>query len=89
MKVKECQHIKEARSASFVAKTECEECIKTQSTWLHLRLCLACGATLCCDDSPNQHASKHAANQEHPVIRSAELGETWLFCFSDNLFVPA
>jgi hypothetical protein len=42
--------------------------------------------TLCCDSSPNRHASKHAAAAGHPVISSADPGERWLFCFVDRAF---
>ena len=33
---------------------ECEECVKIAASWVHLRTCQTCGATLCCDDSPNR-----------------------------------
>jgi hypothetical protein len=61
--------------------------VKTGSKWVHLRTCQECGATLCCDDSPNQHASKHAGASDHPVIASAEPGERWLYCYPDEAFV--
>jgi hypothetical protein len=40
-----------------------------------------CGSIGCCDDSKNRHASRHARAAAHPVIRSAEPGESWLWCF--------
>jgi uncharacterized UBP type Zn finger protein len=63
---------------------ECEECVKIRSRWVHLRTCQTCGVTLCCDSSPNRHASKHARQTEHPVIASAEPGERWLYCYPDD-----
>jgi uncharacterized UBP type Zn finger protein len=63
----------------------CEDCLRTGGVWLHLRICLACGHVGCCDDSPNRHASAHAAESEHPIIRSLEPGEDWCWCFPDNL----
>ncbi len=33
----------------------------------------------CCDSSPSQHASKHAAATGHPIITSFEPGEDWFF----------
>jgi hypothetical protein len=51
---------------------------------MHLRTCQECGATLCCDSSPNQHASKHARAAGHPVVISAEPGERWLWCYVDD-----
>lgn len=65
----------------------CEECIKTSSTWLHLRTCQTCGVTLCCDDSKNKHMTQHYHKTQHPVIISAEPGEQWLWCYKDELFV--
>jgi uncharacterized UBP type Zn finger protein len=65
-------------------RRECEECVKTGSTWVHLRICQACGGTRCCDDSPNRHATKHAQATGHPVVASAEPGERWLYCYSDD-----
>jgi hypothetical protein len=59
----------------------CEDCLATGGTWVHLRFCVTCRRTLCCDDSPNQHARKHAAKHGHPVIRSKEPGENWAWCF--------
>lgn len=65
----------------------CEECLAIGGHWLHLRFCVACRRTLCCDDSPNRHASKHARDADHPVIRSKEPGEHWAYCFVDDIGV--
>lgn len=83
LKPKKCEHLE-----SFRVKKpkgyECEECIKSGDKWVHLRTCQSCGITLCCDSSPNKHASKHAANHNHPVIISAEPGEKWAWCYVDE-----
>jgi uncharacterized UBP type Zn finger protein len=63
----------------------CEECLKTGSWWVHLRLCMTCGHVGCCDSSPNRHASKHAQSASHPIIRSLEPGEDWMWCFIDEV----
>ncbi len=63
----------------------CEECLKTGDKWVHLRTCLTCGTVRCCDSSPNQHASRHGAESGHPIIRSAEPGEDWCWCFVDEV----
>ena len=81
-----CAHISAVKTVKHALKRECEECVKTGSSWLHLRTCQACGATLCCDSSPNRHASKHARASTHPVVASAEPGEQWLYCFPDDAF---
>ena len=63
----------------------CEECLKTGDRWVHLRMCQICGKIGCCDSSPNRHASKHAAQEDHPVLRSVEPGEEWSWCVIDEV----
>lgn len=81
-----CEHIGSIKSVKHAARHECEECVKIRSTWVHLRTCQSCGVTLCCDSSPNKHATKHAKASGHPVIASAEPGERWLYCYPDDAF---
>ena len=67
----------------------CEECLKLGDSWVHLRVCMICGKTGCCDDSKNKHASKHFAETGHPIIRSKEPGGTWGWCYVDRkMFDP-
>jgi hypothetical protein len=87
MKGRGCTHIKGLGPLLTAKGYKCEECVKIGSPWMHLRTCQTCGVTLCCDSSPNRHASKHARAASHPVIASAEPGERWLFCFPDDAFV--
>ncbi|HKT44776.1 MAG TPA: UBP-type zinc finger domain-containing protein [Gaiellaceae bacterium] len=63
----------------------CEECLKTGDAWVHLRMCMQCGTIRCCDDSPNKHATKHARESGHPIIKSAEPGEDWSWCYVDDV----
>jgi len=65
---------------------ECEACVTTGDRWVHLRTCQTCGVTLCCDSSPNRHATGHARSSNHPVIASAEPGERWLYCYVDEAY---
>ena len=81
-----CAHVEAISTVKPAQRHECEECVKTGSRWVHLRTCQACGVTLCCDNSPNRHARKHATGADHPVIASAEPGERWLYCFPDDAF---
>ena len=76
-----CEHLGAIKKLKHDKDHVCEECIKTGSDWVHLRTCQTCGVTLCCDSSPNQHASKHAEAEGHPVVISAEPGERWLWCY--------
>ena len=81
-----CEHLAAAlRSVRRAERQGCEECVKIGATWVHLRVCQTCGTTLCCDDSPKRHASKHARASGHPVIASAEPGERWLYCYPDDV----
>jgi hypothetical protein len=79
-----CAHIDAIGIIKQAQRHECEECIKTGDRWVHLRTCQTCGVTLCCDSSPNRHATRHAQRSGHPVIASAEPGERWLYCYPDN-----
>lgn len=81
-----CIHIDALETIRHAKKRECEECVKLGSEWVHLRTCQECGVTLCCDSSPNTHASRHARHSGHPVIASAEPGERWVYCFPDEAF---
>ena len=58
----------------------CVECLASpRGWWFHLRRCAECGHIGCCDSSPSQHASRHAAAAGHPIITSFEPGEDWFF----------
>ena len=52
--------------------------------WVHLRMCQRCGHIGCCDNSPGKHATAHHAATNHPLIRSAEPGEDWSWCYVDE-----
>ena len=87
MAEKACAHIDAITTIKGPKKAVCEECVKIGADWVHLRTCQECGATLCCDSSPNKHATKHARKSGHPVIASAQPGERWLYCYPDDLFL--
>jgi uncharacterized UBP type Zn finger protein len=63
----------------------CEDCLRMGATWVHLRMCESCGHIGCCDSSPNRHARAHADSASHPIVRSAEPGEDWSYCFVDDV----
>jgi uncharacterized UBP type Zn finger protein len=63
----------------------CEDCLKIGSAWVHLRMCETCGHIGCCDNSPNRHATAHFHETAHPIIRSAEPGEDWSWCYVDEI----
>jgi uncharacterized UBP type Zn finger protein len=85
-----CAHLSQVRAVSPNTPEGCEECLKTGSWWVHLRLCLICGHVGCCDSSPNKHATKHFRGTSHPIVKSFEPGEDWGWCYPDQLmFEPA
>jgi len=81
-----CGHMRAISSVKGPGLAECEECVKVGGQWVHLRTCQTCGATLCCDNSPNRHATRHARATGHAVIASAQPGERWLYCYTDDTF---
>jgi CPA1 family monovalent cation:H+ antiporter len=80
-----CAHLTDADDVAATQSRGCEECLASGDSWLHLRRCLACGHVGCCDSSPNRHATAHHRSTRHPVIQSFEPGETWRYCFLDEL----
>ncbi|WP_081500741.1 UBP-type zinc finger domain-containing protein [Dyella japonica] len=62
------------------------ECLASGQWWLHLRRCAECGHIGCCDNSPNQHATKHALATGHHVIASFEPGEDWFYDYRTQQF---
>jgi uncharacterized UBP type Zn finger protein len=80
MGVKACEHVP-VDVPALPSRLVCEDCMKMGGRWLHLRMCLQCGHVGCCDDSPNRHATGHFHATGHPVIRSAEPGEDWRWCY--------
>lgn len=83
-----CTHLDQELDPA--ARTEgCEECLTTGDSWVHLRLCLTCGHVGCCDSSKNKHATGHFHETEHPTIRSFQPGETWRWCYVDELFAQS
>ena len=82
-----CRHLSRIEPAP--ARTPgCEECLKTGTSWVHLRLCLSCGHVGCCDSSPGRHATQHFHDTGHPVVASYEPGERWAWCYVDQEELP-
>ena len=63
----------------------CEDCVKIGDDWVHLRLCMSCGHVGCCDSSKNRHATRHFQHTGHPLVRSLEPGERWIWCYADEV----
>jgi CPA1 family monovalent cation:H+ antiporter len=83
----ECRHMHTVPVPEPEAHTTgCEECLRIGQSWVHLRKCLHCGHIGCCDSSIGKHATSHARETGHPVIRSFEPGEDWRYCYADESF---
>ena len=81
-----CTHLDEIQVTELPARIAgCEDCLKIGGTWLHLRMCETCGHIGCCDSSPNRHATAHFHATSHPIVRSAEPGEDWSWCYVDEI----
>lgn len=65
----------------------CEECLRTGSWWVRLRLCRTCGHVGCCDDSPNRPATKHFHATGHPIIEGYDPPEGWGWRHIDETMV--
>lgn len=82
----ECTHLDRVEVTRLPESVEgCEDCLREGTKWVHLRLCLTCGHVGCCDNSPEQHATRHFRESGHPLIRSIEPGEEWSWCYEDDL----
>jgi len=66
------------------AGTGCVDCDREGSWWVRLRRCAECGHIGCCDDSLNQHATKHAEGVGHLVIQNFEPSEDWCWDYRTN-----
>ncbi|HVA34283.1 MAG TPA: UBP-type zinc finger domain-containing protein [Candidatus Baltobacteraceae bacterium] len=80
-----CEHIANAGTPVPRTPEGCEECLKRNSPWVELRLCLSCGHVGCCDSSEYKDATRHFEQTQHPVIRSFETGKEWRWCYVDRL----
>jgi len=83
-----CSHLDQIRDVRPSADG-CEDCLRIGSGWVHLRLCLTCGHVGCCDSSPNRHATMHFGGTGHPLVRSLEPGEDWMWCYVDEVGLVA
>jgi signal transduction histidine kinase len=78
-----CDHLNQIGEVT-TAGAGCEECGRSGDSWVHLRVCLTCGHIGCCDESKNRHAHRHYHETGHPIIRSFEPGEDWMWCYVDS-----
>ena len=81
-----CTHLDQVEVVEVPSEVAgCEDCLREGSTWVHLRMCQTCGGIRCCDNSPKRHATAHFHAAQHPIIHSAQPGESWSFCYEDEV----
>jgi ubiquitin-hydrolase Zn-finger-containing protein len=82
---KSCSHLGTIKRVTPSARG-CEECLKTGSKWVHLRICRTCGHVGCCDQSPGRHATGHYHATGHLIIEGYDPPEGWGWCYVDEVF---
>jgi low temperature requirement protein LtrA len=81
-----CAHTNVVRQEA-PATEGCTECLAGKQKWVNLRMCMTCGNVGCCDSSKNKHATRHWEETGHPVMRSIEPGDSWVWCYLDQTFL--
>lgn len=87
MSTRRCSHTDQIDATLQPAVQGCENCLKIGDTWVHLRMCMICGHVGCCDSSKNKHATQHYHATQHPIVKSIEPGESWLWCYVDEVML--
>jgi uncharacterized UBP type Zn finger protein len=83
-----CPHVDELPAPEPAPRAQtCQECLRLGQHPVSLRICLSCGNVACCDSSIGQHGTAHAKESGHPVMRSFEAGESWRWCYVDQMIV--
>ncbi|MBV2355423.1 UBP-type zinc finger domain-containing protein [Streptomyces sp. J2-1] len=82
-----CAHLDQPAPPPPTGRPVCEECAARGRSWVHLRVCLTCGHTGCCDSSPAAHANAHYERTAHPVAAALEPSEHWAWCYTDVVFL--
>ena len=80
-----CVHLDQIEVTEPATST-CQDCEKSGDVWPALRMCLICGYVGCCDTSKNRHMARHHETTGHPIIRSINRDEGWIWCYEDDAF---
>ena len=57
-----CAHIGRVTTVKHAKRRACEECLKIGASWVHLRVCQECGATL--SRNTSQSAAKNGDKRQ-------------------------
>jgi hypothetical protein len=80
-----CAHVEQIQVTEPTADV-CQECVDAGDIWPALRMCLICGYVGCCDTSKNRHMARHHEETGHPIFRSINADEGWIYCYEDDAF---
>ena len=83
----QCEHVSQIDPNVHRSGAGCVECLKLGMHWVHLRECLVCGHVGCCDSSLGKHATEHFHATGHPIMKSVEPGESWAWCYVDQIML--
>lgn len=81
----QCPELRAYPIGPAAPEPRCELCAQEGLEVVALRQCRECGHVGCCDSSAGQHASAHFHETGHPVMQSAEPGESWRWCYVHHL----
>ena len=82
----QCKHTTEIKDVK-PRTAGCVECLEIGQGWVHLRMCMECGHVGCCDSSIGKHATKHFHKTKHAIMRSVEPGDSWGWCYVDEVML--
>lgn len=82
----ECTHLDQIQVTKPVTRM-CAACFSEGTSWPALRMCLTCGFVGCCDMSKNKHMKQHHEESGHPLMRSVNMDEGWVWCYVDSAFM--
>ena len=83
-----CTHLDAIQVPFAGPATACNGCTSDGRTdWVALRQCTQCGYVGCCNSSPARHSAKHNAETAHPIIRSVQEGQRFVWCYVDATYL--
>ena len=81
----QCDHLAALPAVAPGDWKDCQDHTPADGLVVFLRACLTRDYVGCCDSSRARHATAHAGATGHPVIQSAQPGESWRWCYEHSL----
>jgi uncharacterized UBP type Zn finger protein len=83
-----CPHSETIRDVAPLSHT-CEDCAKSGTHPVALRICRVCGHVGCCDSTPGRHARAHFHATGHAIIEPLSAPKKWRWCYVCDAYVDA